>query len=586
MSALGPALVTTCIPPPSPKYLFSNDSRSRADTRHKAWSLPDSSKTKLGRPPRWTPEMDEELTRLRAANRTWEYISLAVGRSSSACADRYNTVLDPSLKTWTPGMIARMDQMVEEGVSWKDIANNLNAKIIACQHQWRTVGKGKLRVKGIAALPTTAAWSNMEMEVFWSSWIANGGAANWDLMTVDLGSRDAKEYRAGLRQLIMSTIMGAPGWAKLEIFNYVSEVTRAARSRAREEENKAFIDTQQDRSWTPAEHAALLKAVEKHGLFSGWSKIREQVKPHVTDDEVEAEYYRLNGVNDEVSEKPQDEIIAEASEKEGTWTEEEVVKLNLMLMKYSTLPVWTREAAKNKVKPSDEDYERLFQNTNPSDEDASITSGKGNTEGSNLSEWNSARTSRLRRLQQQSSISDQPIDWDWVADHIGPGFNANMCITHWHALPEGGSKLEPAKYWDQTDIEKLQLGIQKYGRSWINIQREYFPDRTTDSIRRKVSNVQNRRDKLVREQRKLVMKIKRTTDPNVDVEKHTHEGLKADPVYQLAMRMDVLMKAFDEATKARKKAEAQETADVKAQAAAAKAKAEEAKVKKHSKKKE
>jgi len=260
-------------------------------------------------------------------------------------------------------------------------------------------------------------------------------------------------------------------------------------------------------------------------------------------------------------------------------------------MKYSTLPVWAQEAAKNKVKRSDEDYERLFQNTKPSDEDASTTSDKGDTDGSNPFEWNTARTNRLRRLvaqqQQQSSISGQSINWDWVADHIGPGFNANMCITHWHALPEGASKLEPAKYWDQTDIEKLQSGIQKYGRSWINIQREYFPDRTTDSIRRKVSNVQNRRNKLVKEQRKLVMRIKRTTDPSVDVEQHTHEGLKADPVYQLAMRMDVLMEAFDEATKARKEAEVLETTDAKARTAAkTKAKAEDAKAKKLSKKEE
>ncbi|KAG0095104.1 hypothetical protein BGZ93_006308 [Podila epicladia] len=366
----------------------------------------------------------------------------------------------------------------------------------------------------------------------------------------------------------MSTVMGAPGWAKLEIFNYVSEVTRAARSRAREEENRAIIDTQQDRKWTPAEHQKLLQAVEKYGLFSGWSNIREQVKPNVTDDEVEAEYYRLNGVNDDLSEKPQDEIIAEASEKEGTWTEEEVAKLNLMLMKYSTLPVWSQEALKNKIKPSDDDYVLLFQ-SNKLKNDDDTSSKKGTKQGSSsLLEWNTSRTQRLRRLvaqqQQQSYVSDQPIDWDWVAEHIGPGFNANMCITHWHALPEGTSKLEPAKYWDQKDIEKLEAGIKAHGRSWVSIRKEYFPDRTTDSIRRKVSNVQNRRDKLVKEQQKLVMKIKRTTDPNIDVEQYTDEVLQSLPVYQLAKRMDALLKAFDEAAEERKKAKVAKTKDAEA----------------------
>ncbi|KAK3810376.1 MAG: hypothetical protein J3Q66DRAFT_352914 [Benniella sp.] len=52
-------------------------------------------------------------------------------------------------------------------------------------------------------------------------------------------------------------------------------------------------------SWTAAEREALYVAVARHGLRGQWSKIRQMVGLHRTDQEIEREYERLYGDNDD-----------------------------------------------------------------------------------------------------------------------------------------------------------------------------------------------------------------------------------------------------------------------------------------------
>ncbi|KAF9431245.1 hypothetical protein BGZ94_005608 [Podila epigama] len=523
--------------------------------------------------------MDQELLRLRAQNKAWEYISLALNRSSSTCADRYNTVLDPNLKHWTPQMTARLDQMVEEGMSWKYIANALDSKVITCQHQWRTL-----------------VYSGASMNVFWEAWIAHNGS-NWQTVMKDFGEKRNSKSPLELKQMIMSSVISAPGWAKLEIFNFISQAIREAKERAinaLETSNGEDIN-EGPKGWSPAEHGALLKAVEEYGLFSGWTKIRKVVKPDLTDEEVEAEYYRLNGVEDEgptdsleQEEEENEEVKEKARQKSeiiGDWTEDEIAKLKLIMMKYSTLPAWVQEAAKHGVKASDSDYETLFnrvtKSTTSTKKSSTKTSKKASKkkskkasakassdsqdessaspsddnhhavasqteeeevekkEESKVPLWNTDNTKRLRRLvsQQQHRFynSGLPIDWSWVAEHIGPGYTAHMCISAWQAMPES-SHMEPSRVWDDEDILLLEKGIQKHGRSWVGIQKEFMPERTTDSIRRKVSNLISSRNRLIREQRRVAQRVKQT-DPDLDVETFVKEALNKVPTFRISERM-------------------------------------------------
>ncbi|KAF9114410.1 hypothetical protein BGX27_010881 [Mortierella sp. AM989] len=509
----------------------------------------------------WTPEMDKLLGQLRSENRTWEYISIALGRPVSACSDRYYITVDPVLKTWTPAMFLKLDQMVDDGVKWPSIAAALNQRVITCQHQWRTLGKGRFRVKGFLTASQFMHWGQHEIESFWTAWL-EFGKMNWVALAKHMGTRSEEECRESFRSLIVHTLKDAPGWAKLEAFNYATETSRKARSRMlvmAKYISPTINASKQDKSeWTAEEHTALLEAVERYGLFSDWAVIREQVKPNLDDDEVEAEYYRLNGVTIKTDPNRQLERPVQVVIKQHDgWTEAEIQRLNTILMKYSSLPIWVREAAKHGVEPSDDDYDMLFKKSKRS----SIGLDSDKAAGPKLSEprrrkkqpelpWSTIRISRLKRLvyqqQQQERATGHPINWSWVADHIGPGIDANMCITMWQNMPEY-SRLQygPAKYWSDEENDLLQQGIAAHGKSWTLIHRNFLKHRSMDSVRRKVTNLLLKRADFAASQRSIALDLK-VSYPDLDVDAFVRNAIERDQDCSLAERLGDLMQKYAE----------------------------------------
>ncbi|KAF8940511.1 hypothetical protein BGZ47_007714 [Haplosporangium gracile] len=639
---------------------------------------PLSRKPRNARNTRWTPELDEKLLELRKGNRTWESISHFMGRSTSACSDRYYTALDPALRNWTPAMFAKLNQMVENGAKWSDIAIALNAKIVACQNQWRTLGNGKYRIKGIITTSQSLSWTPYEMDAFWAAWIRLGKKAaqdsslsgkahnlDWKEFSAEVKTKTAVECRKAFKLLVNNALKDAPGWVKLETVSYVSETIKAARVRKRLElkekrlkdaaaagevlnlDDEDLEDDEDDESavvaatggaketrqkltaWTDEEHKALFEAVERYGLFSGWTKIRNEVKPDANDEEVEIEYYHVSGiqekpkVEEQTSESETIEIMSleKGTKIHGEWTDKEAARLNLVLMKYSHMPIWAERAQEMGVAPTEEDYDILFRNNRQhpikrltkkelkaleaardgkrkvrgrgkkfllqeaadaakADTEAIPTTTTlsavqepvhaiqetiastttttnqyfdNNNEDEDPNEqgtgllWNADRTLRLRRLvgqQQLQERSGHAIDWSWIAEHIGPGFDASTCITKWQALPEHSSiKVEPARFWDEADIRLLEQGILAHGNQWTFIQRDFLPERTTDSIRRKVSNLQKKRDHLIRDARATAMALKEKY-LDLDVEETVKTAIIADESCVLWGRLDDLLKQY------------------------------------------
>jgi hypothetical protein len=607
-----------------------------------------------------------------------------MGRSTSACSDRYYTALDPALRTWTPAMFAKLNQMVEDGEKWSDIAVALGSKIVACQNQWRTLGNGKYRIKGIITTSQSLSWTPYEMEAFWTAWIRLDKKAqdsssgehklDWKEFAAEVKTKTAVECRKAFKLLINHALKDAPGWVKLETVSYVSETVKAARARKRLElkekrlidmaaaggetlnlddddledndDDEAAAEARQKltaaatrpklTAWTDEEHKALFEAVERYGLFSGWTKIRNEVKPDAKDEDVEAEYYHVSGIQERPKEEGElsveDETIQIVALEKGTkihgeWTDKEAARLSLVLMKYSHMPIWAERALELGVVPTEDDYDILFRNnrTHPikrlskkelkaleaakdgkrkvrgrgkkfllqeaadADKAASneatatamttpavqkrfhapretVTSagtanhqysgikiGKTNNEDEDPSEqgtgllWNADRTLRLRRLvgqQQLQERSGHSIDWTWIAEHIGPGFEASTCITKWQSLPENSSiKVEPARFWDQADIRLLEQGILAHGNQWSFIQRDFLPERTTDSIRRKVSNLQKKREHLIKDARATAVALKEKY-PDLDVDETIKTAIDADEGCVLWGRLDDLLKQY------------------------------------------
>ncbi|KAG9320804.1 hypothetical protein KVV02_004647, partial [Mortierella alpina] len=559
---------------------------------------------------KWPQEVDDMILSLRNDNRTWEYIGLATKRASSACSDRYYTVLDPSLKQWTPAMFTKLDQMVEDGARWGDIAAALNSRIVTCMHQWRTLGKGTYRVKGMMSATNPLLWTPQEINAFWSAWHKHG-TSNWKAIAAEIRTKSATECKQKFKILVMNAFKEAPGWVKLEVFNYISDTIKTARARRRQGitvvskdvaglGEEALVLRQQQLQWTPEEHEALLSAVEKYGLFSGWTNIRKQVKPYLDDEAVEAEYYKLNGV---AIHKPEPTLASKADASkalEDLWTGEETEKLNTMLMKYSALPYWTDQASQHGVTPSDSDYDDLFKKPlsktavekkpasnkklgrtpSSSVSSSSLSSASSSSSTPTTAEtietssspslslsssiepdeqdqiWTKQRINRLKRLvsqqRQQEGATGQPVNWSWIANHIGPGIDASMCITRWQSLPDHQANLllEPAKFWADSDTDRLIEGIVAHGRAWVLVQANYLSDRTTDSIRRKVSNLQKKRDRMVEEYKEIAVKLQKRGELEGSIDDYMHERLKESPVMVLAKRIDGAFEQYDRHQKA------------------------------------
>ncbi|GJJ76037.1 hypothetical protein EMPS_08396 [Entomortierella parvispora] len=498
---------------------------------------------------KWTNEMDNMVTELRAQNKTWDYIGLAVGRPSTACSDRYYTCLDPALKNWTPAMFAKLDEMVEANVPWRDISNTLGAVVISCQHQWRTLGRGKYKIQGMGISLRSKAqeWSRFEVDGFWRAWITHGDG-QWADIAKDLGTRSANECRRGFKALVVAALKDAPGWVKIEASNYVAEVIKAARERADQDTSdieSSHLTGQGSSKWTSAEHRALLEAVEKYGLFSGWTRIRMEVKPEVKDVDVESEYYRLSGVSmsSESNSSPN-------TTEEGLWTKDEIEKFSRIMMRFSTVPTWVEEAGQQEDGFLQEDPQKLFWGGSPVGTSIKKRGRPRKCDADALVPgefvWTRASLARLSRLvgQQrlQESLSGHPVNWQWVADHIGPGVSANMCISAWQTAPKlTVGRQEPAKYWDEADVDMLIKGIRKHGRGWINVRKEFLKDRTTDSIRRKVSNLENVRDRLILKTKRAIPRFASMTQEQQ--REALDDALKDNPVL---LAYNQLKEAFQE----------------------------------------
>ncbi|KAF9581186.1 hypothetical protein BGW38_001896, partial [Lunasporangiospora selenospora] len=558
---------------------------------------------------KWTPEIDQQIIELRANNRTWEYISLATGRSTTACSDRFYTALDPTLRDWTPAMFTRLNQMVEEGKSWKFISESLGKRSITCQHQWRKLGNGTNLAQGLSWTGARLKWTRDEIDQFWKAWLECGGK-DWREISKGVRTRNSRECRENFKALVLNAVQEAPGWVKVESVNYVSGTNRTAKAKLKAQleekailgkfgslgaSNSSFLEAH---PWTEKEHALLLKAVENHGLFSAWDKIRDEVKPGLPEDAVQSEYYKMTGMGDESNDDEQDkedEDEIRLTKKRNKvsnevmnfeWSGQEVDQLKAILSRYSHLPIWKEEAEKSGITTNTSTTESEFSNLfkRKSDEDISesedgievaenhetsisssnnTSSGEGDNEqnsepNSESNPWTKLRLFRLKRLvrqqQRQRKLTGGTIDWPWVAEHIGPGFDENMCISQWQSIPAKPTNALPSepRGWDVSDIKALGEGISVYGKSWVLIQRHLLPDRSTDSIRRKVTNIIGKRDHLV-ENAKEKAQVMNNSNSDVDQEELVKLFLEKDPTYVLANHLTAMYEKFQKSGNAGKK---------------------------------
>jgi hypothetical protein len=48
------------------------------------------------------------------------------------------------------------------------------------------------------------------------------------------------------------------------------------------------------------------------------------------------------------------------------------------------------------------------------------------------------------------------------------------------------NSMRPRKYWSEVEDEKLALAVQRHGMSWCEIQKKYFPQKTSQALRNRI----------------------------------------------------------------------------------------------------
>ncbi|KAG0255129.1 hypothetical protein DFQ27_006419 [Actinomortierella ambigua] len=463
----------------------------------------------------WTKEMDDTLLRMKAQGKNWSQIGRVLGITPPVCSVRYDKYLDPALNDWTEDRMLKLDSLVEQGLSWGQIGAKLGSSARQCYHIWKNRGKGQYKFRAILNVHNTENWTQNEVETFWRAWFQHDQCC-LRAAADDMAGRTNVACHKSMLYFVKKAIEGAPGWAQIEIMHFVSQAANNARGRVIS--GRAEGQKMQDNgdpstpappamtiapTWTSQEHKALLKAVEKHGLFANWVEIRDVVKPTLNTEEVKREYWRLSGLADD-EDSSDDKTGESASRYIGmdkydslNWSREEVEALNLMLMKYGTMECWKHLAEEKCIKPSPlEDLQHLFGGKTIPIIATPTKKGTIKNGGDATPElWDIILRDRLRfliehqrRRAKAPADSEDFIDWAWTADHIGPGVMVDDCRKQWGMIDQTRSVVtirKPAQTWTQEELHALASAITTIGKRWVRIRAEYLPHRSTDSIRRK-----------------------------------------------------------------------------------------------------
>ncbi|CAO3569431.1 unnamed protein product [Mortierella alpina] len=126
----------------------SSSSSSHHPPQQEPGSKPsaEDSETLKYRKPQFTPEIDQEILRLRKQGLSWPAIGSALGLPHRSCHRRFVAGLDPGLQElWPESRVKRLDELVAQGKSWSEIAKDLGTSSSSCQAKWKSVTRPKDR---------------------------------------------------------------------------------------------------------------------------------------------------------------------------------------------------------------------------------------------------------------------------------------------------------------------------------------------------------------------------------------------------------------------------------------------------------
>ncbi|KAG0008883.1 hypothetical protein BGZ80_002953, partial [Entomortierella chlamydospora] len=468
-----------------------------AEIRAKAEAAATPPPPKIGGRVTWDAATDQKILAMLQGGKNWQEIGHAIDRPYSSCYTRYYSALDPALKEpWSREVFGQINEKVAQGVSWKQIAKDLNIRPITLKAKWTAMSRSN---ESVTAGETRNEESKPKPSKDKSSvkWIAFSkdestkildlvdkyGMENWGQVHKDFQEHFIRE--ATTSPASNSAISRMQKRATRRILSITVDNLRHQHSRL----------ARSIRSWTFDQETVLIQQVLKLGTEGHWDEIARLSGFH-TPAECRSHWKQLDmPINDP---SPGRWKISEQTMFWRLW--------GVLGSDFERISKWSGGSR------SPEDCQRYFDN-------ATIDFPDRETDPDGFKKHVEQLSERLPASQQryaftkQRSIRLQAIikqysrhanrwavtgTWGWVANQVQRGLPARACMEHWSylcknmdpihgPLEQGKTVISPKalNFWSHEELKLLDQGIRELGSNWRDIRQQYLPWREARSIRQR-----------------------------------------------------------------------------------------------------
>ncbi|KAG0240456.1 Myblike DNAbinding domain-containing protein [Actinomortierella wolfii] len=420
----------------------------------------------IGRPSRaiWTPELDEQVIRLRKLGLTWREIGSKLQISHVSCRKRYEAILWPkATQYWNDERSATLAEYLRQGRDLDEISEAMGDEIhpMAIDRQARAVLKQvqkERRQKEKEVLKLQRAYSSGEKE----KWEESGGN--------ELSPASLEQY------------FSEEDWNRL--LSDDETISKSNMSRQQQKESWRNIHG----CWTIEQETTLIQQVLRRGLgdYDHWKEIASVVGGGHSPEACRIRWKNL------------DMPVKQAASIPTGWSL--VREQNFWRIWREQRPdiCWDRIAQELGENVTAQECEQYFDYMSAPFRSKSIPRhlfqklleerldrlSESMARKGGVLFWTKPRSTQLQTL---ARIFYGPhwwrrrrILWRKVAKQMGSGVTRLQCHQHW-------SYLKPIfrATWTRDEVKLLEKGVRIYGEDWPAIRHAFLPHRTVSALRRK-----------------------------------------------------------------------------------------------------
>ncbi|GJJ73110.1 hypothetical protein EMPS_05468 [Entomortierella parvispora] len=416
-------------------YYDDRNTDSESDSGHDSDdTLPKNKRKSFKRNPEFTPEIDEEIIRLRTAGESWGMIASKVARPQRSCHRRFLALLDPSLQEfWTPEKLTQLDQLVAQGKSWVDIGKEIGILSTSCQLKWRSLARTEPRGRN-------RQFDHVQSKVLLEL-VAEHGEDDWKLI---------------LRAFMIR--LGGKDMAKVTTEQLRHQYYRLKRKPVN--------------VWTVNDETAVIQHVLKNGP-SNWETLSEALGA----DRHPPESCREKWLTMDMKvHQP----------KVRAWYKAERGNFWRLWLKFGSDWKTLSDSLYRRTPEQCEDYFRKatekFDKGDPEKYANQLQSLAKEMSSYNTIIWKPEESDRLWAVAEECKSEAGRVIWSKVAEKMNMGISAEQYKHHHYYLKLSRGNQVSNGPWTEEELQLLEKAVLEVGRKWKLVSKLYMPHRNSKSL--------------------------------------------------------------------------------------------------------